>query len=179
MAYEALLSVAGNDVKVFEFSVSLHQAVDNEGKPASGVFTGDIFLIVEGGNDVFFEWLCDQTRMESGNLKTKQTDQESTFVEYAFEKAFLTDIGESFIDDGGGFQNEFNRVTNEENDNNQGLILMNRIRGRELDYNPLMSAYSKARGFQRRTANSYVLFFSLSCEKIRVRDIEHNNQWGK
>lgn len=179
MAYEAILSVAGNDIPLYEFSVSLTQANDNQGKPASGVFTGDIFMIVEGGNDLFFEWLCDQTRMESGKIKTKQTDQDSTFVEYSFEKAFLTDVSESYIDQGGG-RNEYNQVSTSEDDRgNLGMLIYNQTRDKDPNFLPLMSAYNKTRDLQRRTANAYCTFFSLSCEKIRIRDVEHDNQWGR
>lgn len=179
MAFDATLSVAGNDIPIYEFHFGFRQANDNQGRPASGVFTGDIYLILEGGNDLFFEWICDQTRMESGKIKIKRDDQDSTFVEYSFEKAFVTDVSETFIDMSGG-QNEFNSVSIMEDDASlYGMMVYNRIRGRDTDAQPLLSAYNTARDFQRRTGTSYCLFFSLSCEKIRVRDIEHNNQWGK
>lgn len=179
MAYKATLSVAGNEVDVYEFYVSLQQANDNRGRPASGVFTGDIFMILEGGNDLFFEWLCDQTRMESGKITTKQTDQDSTFVEYAFEKSFLTDISESFYDDGGGLQNQFNDVSVNEDGSNMNMIFANRIRGRDSDTYFYRNAHVKVRDFQRRTRTAYCTYFSLSCEKIRIRDVEHNNVWGR
>ncbi|MBD2701065.1 hypothetical protein IC229_10500 [Spirosoma sp. BT702] len=178
MAYDATLSVAGNDIPVFEFYISLSQGHDNQGKPASSVFTGDIFIIAEGGNDLFFEWVCDQTRMESGKLKVMQTDQQSTFVEYAFEKAFVTDISESFVYSN-DIQNEFNRVSVDEGESNLGMLVYNQAREKAGDFQPLMSAYRKTRDFQRRTGNAFCIFFSLSCEKIRIRDIEHQNLWGK
>lgn len=180
MAYTANLTVAGlEELPIYEFAISFQQAMDNKGRPASGVFTGDIFLIVEGGNDTFFEWLCETTRTESGKIKTID-DSGSTLVEYAFENAFITDVNENFIDDAMGIRNEFNLVSAEEDDNgNIGHRVHNQIRGRDENYRPLLGAYDTARGFQRRTGNAYVTYFSLSCEKIRVRDVEHDNQWGK
>ncbi|GAB3947549.1 hypothetical protein GCM10028805_20000 [Spirosoma harenae] len=180
MAYKANLTVAGlEELPVYEFSLTLHQAMDNRGRPASGVFTGDIFLIVEGGDDTFFEWLCEATRTESGKIKTID-DAGSTLVEYSFESAFITDVNESFIDDSMGVRNEFNLISVEEDDNgNIAHRVANIIRGKDENFRPLLSAYDSARAFQRRTGNAYVTYFSLSCEKIRVRDVEHDNQWGK
>lgn len=180
MAYTANLTVGGvEDLPIYEFTFSLQQAMDNRGRPASGVFTGDLYLIVEGGNDLFFEWICDQTRTESGRVKVID-DSGTTMVEYAFEKAFVTDLNENFIDDNMGVRNEFNLVSREEDDDgNLAKAMRNVVHHHDSDFQPILSSYDKARGFQRRTGNAYVTYFSLSCEKIRIRDVEHDNQWGR
>ncbi|MCY7352597.1 MAG: hypothetical protein LH606_18395, partial [Cytophagaceae bacterium] len=84
MTNKAILSVCGRDFKVLEFHIDLSQQSDNQGRPASGVFLGDFFFILQGGSDLFFEWISEPNRMESGVLKTYRFDQDSTFVEYSF-----------------------------------------------------------------------------------------------
>ncbi|MBC7891985.1 MAG: hypothetical protein H7Y12_07240 [Sphingobacteriaceae bacterium] len=179
MANKATLSVAGHEFNVLEFTINFKQKYDNQGKPASGVFLGDFYLILGAGNDLFFEWLTDQSRMESGTIKTYRTDQDSTFVEYSFEQAFLTSILESHFEDGDWLQNQYNQVGSQENQSDFIEANMNQIRGESnSDTHILTSQRNTLQQFQRRTGNSYCLFVSVSCEKVKVRDVEHDNKWG-
>ncbi len=179
MANKATLSVAGQEFEVFEFHINFTQKYDNQGKPASGVFLGDFFMILSAGNDLFFEWLTDQYRMESGTIKTFRTDQDSTFVEYSFEQAFLTSVLESHFEDGDWLQNQYNQVGSLENRSDIIDTNMNQIRGEaNSEMHVLNSQRNLVQQFQRRTGNSYCLFVSLSCEKVKVRDVEHDNKWG-
>ncbi|MCY7352984.1 MAG: hypothetical protein LH606_20395 [Cytophagaceae bacterium] len=181
MTNKAILSVCGRDFKVLEFHIDLFQQSDNQGRPASGVFLGDFFFILQGGSDLFFEWISEPNRMESGVLKTYRFDQDSTFVEYSFTQSYLTTILENYfhIDT---MQNSFNQVsTIDDTDENFGrwVKVITNTKSNEIGINPLDSSLGKTRKFQQRTGIPYVLMITLSCENITIRDIEHKNKWGK
>jgi|GEM_PF-2564154 len=181
MTSKAILSVCGRDFKVLEFSIDLLQQSDNQGRPASGVFLGDFFLILQGGSDLFFEWISEPTRLESGVLKTYRFDQDSTFVEYSFTQAYLTTILENYFQVG-AMQNLFNQVSMDDDtdeDFGRWVKAVTNTKSNEVGINPLDKSLEKTRKFQQRTGIPYVLMITLSCENISIRDIEHKNKWGR
>lgn len=110
MAKRAVLSVCGEDFDLLEFNITLHQKINNMGKPASGVYLGDFYFIIPGGSDLFFEWLSDPTRMESGIVKVYYKASSSPFVEYEFVQGFITTIMENLYNNE-GIGNAFNQVS--------------------------------------------------------------------
>ncbi len=178
MANKATLSVANEEFNVLEFTLTLQQKHDNQGQPASGVYLGDFALILEAGNELFFNWQTDQTRMEDGDITIFRTDQDSKFITYSFEKAFVTSLLESYYanDD---LTNVYNQVGTVED---LGGALLNAVmagfNNQDQYTTNLISQRNAVREFQKRTGNAYCLFVSLSCEKITIRDVEQDNKWG-
>ncbi len=181
MASKAILSVCGQDFKVLEFSINLLQKIDNQGRPGSGVFMGDFYMVLPGGPDLFFEWISEPTRMESGIVKTYRFDQDSTFVEYSFTQGFLTTMLEDYHYSD-FMQNQFNQVSvDEEADEEFGTWTkaVTGIKPNDLGINVLDESLRKTRKLQQRTGIPYVLMLTLSCDTITIRDIEHKNNWGR
>ncbi|QDK80686.1 hypothetical protein EXU85_19570 [Spirosoma sp. KCTC 42546] len=185
MANKAILSVCGRDFNVLEFKVTLYQQTTNQGRPASGVFFGDFFMLIRGGNDTFFEWISDPTRMESGVLKTFKADQtDSPFVEYSFVQGFLDSILENYYYDA-DMQNSFNTVSDIESSGEDfelwtKAVAFQRDSGEsDIGAHILGNSIAKTRAFQKRTGISYVLMISMSCMQITIRDVDHKNQWGR
>lgn len=178
MANKATLAIAGEEFSVLEFSLTLKQKYNNQGKPASGVYLGDFYLILVAGSDFFFEWQADQTRMESGKITTYQTDQDAKFIEYAFEKGFITSVLESFYADQ-GLSNTFNQIGAAEDIS--GITFehtMNQLHeATDPDLANISAQRNMVRDFQKRTGIAYCMFVTLSSEKLKIRDVEHNNVW--
>ncbi|GAB4021326.1 hypothetical protein GCM10028808_65770 [Spirosoma migulaei] len=178
MANKATLNVSGEEFTVLEFSLSLKQKYNAQGKPASGVYLGDFYMVLTAESDFFFEWLADNTRMESGKITTYQSDQDAKFIEYAFEKGFVTSVLESFhAEDPLG--NTFNQIGSIEDVSSttfeQAMNVLNDAKDPDVTY--FNSQRNMLRDFQKRTGTPYCLFVTMSSEKLRIRDVEHDNKW--
>ncbi|GAB2556311.1 type VI secretion system tube protein TssD [Spirosoma areae] len=184
MAKKAILSVSGSDFKLLEFNISLMQKINNQGKPASGVYLGDFYLIMPGGSDLFFDWLSDPERMESGVIKIFYTKSQSPFVEYAFVKGYVTTVLENFYEND-QTSNTFNRVSTSEDSSENfefwtNMISLNKQSGgQDAAAHALTNSVAKTRQFQQRTGIAHVLMVTFSCEQVTIRSIEHNNEWAK
>lgn len=179
MAKQAVLSVCGEDFNLLEFNINLRQKVNNLGKPASGVFLGDFYFIIEGGTDIFFDWISNPTRMESGSIKVYYKKGESPFVEYTFVQGFVTTILENLYDNE-GIENAFNSISIAE-DSSESFELWTNLEGtgfKSGDLGHLLTnTVAKTRQFQQRTGIDYVLMITLSCEEVQIRKITHKNEW--
>ncbi|MCY7352986.1 MAG: hypothetical protein LH606_20405 [Cytophagaceae bacterium] len=180
MAHKAIVSVAGQELKALEFLVAFKQAFDDEGNPASGVMLGDFYLIFDGGSDLFFEWLVDATRFENGTIKTYRDSQDSVFLTYEFENAFVTDVSESFYDNTSRVQNQFNQISSAE-DLSDDIIEFGYSHKRlnQQQVSVQVNMWKRVRKFQERTQIPYCLFITMSCEKIKLYDATYDNKWGK
>ncbi|MGA0560239.1 type VI secretion system tube protein TssD [Larkinella sp. VNQ87] len=177
MAHKAIITIAQQDMLALEFLVSFKQAVNNQGKPASGVYLGDFYLILEGGSDFFFEWLVDEDRLEKGTIKTYHNDQ--AFLTYDFENAFVTDVSESYFDNTGAIKTQFNQVSAAEDLSEDAYEYgYNASRLNKQDNVLVRNMWKRVRKFQERTGIPYCLFVTMSCEKIKLRDIPLDNEWG-
>lgn len=180
MAHKAILSIAGQEIKVLEFMVAIKQASDDQGKPASKVMLGDFYMIVDGGPDFFFEWLVDKDRMEDGTIKTYRNNQDSVFLTYEFEKAFVTDVSESYYDNSGNLKTQFNQVTSAEDLSDDAYDFGYNATRLNRESNILVrNMWKRVRQFQERTDIPYCLFITMSCEKIKLRDVPLDNEWSK
>lgn len=183
MPRKAILSVCGQDFKLLEFNVSLAQKINNQGKPASGVYLGDFYLIIEGGPDLFFDWLSDPERMESGAIKV-YFNKDTPFVEYSFVQAFVTTILDT-IQSPSGMDNSFNHLSTLEDQSENFEFWTNLIslgpkeRGEGASGHALMNSVAKTREFQQRTGQGHLLMVTMSCEQVTVRNVTHNNEWTK
>lgn len=65
MAYTGLLEVDGTKFKVRHFTYSLHQNIDENGRPSSQVMGGTIQVEVESSDDTsLIDWMIDPNREE-------------------------------------------------------------------------------------------------------------------
>lgn len=118
-------------------------------------------------------------------MKTYKLDQnDSTFVEYSFVQGYLTTILENYFYDD-GMTNSFNSISEIEDSSDDFEAWTQAVSFQREDNNSTMGArvlgnsVAKTREFQQRTGIPYVLMITMSCEKITIRDIEHQNQWGR
>ncbi|MGA0560241.1 type VI secretion system tube protein TssD [Larkinella sp. VNQ87] len=182
MPRKAILSVCGRDFKLLEFNVSLVQKINNQGKPASGVYLGDFYFLMPGGNDVFFDWLSDPERMESGIVKVYYNKAQSPFVEYSFVKGFVTTILENYYENDQA-DNSFNRVSTSEDLSENfefwtNVVSLNKqATGDSATAHALSNSVGKTRQFQQRTGIAHVLMVTMSCEQITIRNLMHDNMW--
>lgn len=96
MAYNAVLTVDGKKFKVRHCSYSLHQHLDENGRPASNVMGGTIQLEVESSDDnSLFDWMLDPVGQKSGEISFSKTDQAGELKKIKFSKAYLTSYTES------------------------------------------------------------------------------------
>lgn len=96
MAYSAKLSVDGNEFKVRHCNYSLHQNIDETGRPMSGVLGGTIQLEIESSDNTFFmEWMVDPIKKLNGSIAFSKTNEEGELKKVEFEDGFLTGYSES------------------------------------------------------------------------------------
>ena len=178
MAQKAILTISGQDITALEFLVAFKQARDDQGKPASSVSLGDFYMILEGGTDLFFEWLVDKTRFENGTIKTYRDDQDSVFLTYEFENAFVTDVSESYYENVGNLSTGYNRVSSAEDMSDDILNFQyQHYRFGRQDNVALQNMWNRVRKYQERTGAPYCLFIAMSCEKLKIQDRLHDNKW--
>ncbi|GAB3318792.1 hypothetical protein GCM10027299_10730 [Larkinella ripae] len=178
MAHKAIITIGGQELEALEFMVSFKQAANRRGQPASKVYLGDFYLILEGGSDFFFEWLVDEDRMESGHIKTYRNGQPNVFLTYEFENAFVTDVSESYYDNRGQLKTQFNQVSSAEDLSEDAYEFgYSSSRLTKQDNVLIKNMWKRVRQFQERTGNAYCLFVTMSCEKVKLRDVPFNNAW--
>ena len=96
MAYTGLLEVDGTKFKVRHCTYSIHQNIDENGRPSSQVMGGTIQVEVESSDDTsLIDWMIDPTGKKSGKLEFSKTDEEGVLKTIEFEDAFLTSYTES------------------------------------------------------------------------------------
>jgi len=96
MAYTAVLDVDGTKFKVRHCTYTLHQNVDENGRPSSQVMGGTIGLEVESSDDTkLIDWMIDKTGKKSGKIEFGKTDEEGFLKTLEFEDAFLTSYTEN------------------------------------------------------------------------------------
>jgi hypothetical protein len=167
MSFNAEFKVAGTTYSIIECSIPMHQKYDQKGKPASGVHSGRIRLILEGTDDgTLGNWMSDPTKKQDGKLVFFRIDQPSTFKEVKFEGAYIVALMENFTTD---MEMSKALVTEE------GAI--NLDIGKEDDENHI---WHKLRlklllASQHRTRMSYCMLVEITAEKITIDGVEHQN----
>ncbi len=158
MSFKCTLQVADKTFEVLECNVWLNQKFDKNGRPASGVQGGNIILLLEGSDDdTLGTWMADPTKKQDGVITFFRIDQDSKSKELEFKGGYAITLIESFIaDDDVSMIPELEIATDDE-------------QGR--------AKYSRILNFHRRTNNSYVIYFQISAQKIKVDGVEHDNRW--
>ena len=96
MAYTGVMDVEGTKFKVRHCTYSLHQNIDENGRPSSQVMGGTMQIEVESSDDTkLIDWMIDKTGKKSGKIEFSKTDEEGVLKTIEFEDAFLTSYTES------------------------------------------------------------------------------------
>ena len=96
MAYTAVMDVDGKKFKVRHCTYSLHQNLDENGRPSTQVMGGTLQVEVESSDDeTLISWMMDPTGKKKGTITFAKTDEEGELKKLNFEDAFLTSYTES------------------------------------------------------------------------------------
>jgi hypothetical protein len=94
-SFNAELSIDGKTFSVLTASYGLYQAMDESGKPSSGVRTHLIQLQLAGSDDeTLTNWAADAQKRLDGKITFFRIDEQSTFKELAFEQAYCVQYAE-------------------------------------------------------------------------------------
>lgn len=96
MAYTAVMEVDSKKFKVRHCTYSLHQNLDENGRPSTQVMGGTLQVEVESSDDeTLISWMMDPTGKKKGTITFAKTDEEGELKKLNFEDAFLTSYTES------------------------------------------------------------------------------------
>ena len=103
MSFKAIFKVDGNEYRVLSCSYSLHQDIDNTGRPSSVTRGGVVNVVVESTDDTsLFEWMCDSYLKKDATITFNKRDEDSKMKELEIGEAYLINYEESFDDSGSG-----------------------------------------------------------------------------
>jgi hypothetical protein len=97
MAYKATLSLAGKTYDVLSSSFSFNRSVDPKGRPSSGVYGGEIHLVVESYDDTtLIELMLNkQHTAQEGEISFDQGTADGKMKTIKFKDGFITNYTES------------------------------------------------------------------------------------
>jgi len=97
MAYKMTLDLGGKKFDVINSSFAFSRSVDAKGRPASGVYGGDIHLTVESYSDTTLleVMLNKQNKAQKGSITYDQGTNDGKMKELKFEDGFITQYTES------------------------------------------------------------------------------------
>jgi len=97
MAYKATLSLGGKKYDVLSSSFSFNRSVDPKGRPSSGVYGGEIHMVVESYEDTTLVELMlnKQHTAQSGEISFDQGTADGKMKTIKFTDAFITNYTES------------------------------------------------------------------------------------
>jgi Hemolysin coregulated protein Hcp (TssD) len=159
MSFKAIISVGGKNFDLIFCESWLDQKLDKSGRPISGVIGGQIKIIMDGTEDDTFEsWVTDPNKKQDGVITFYHIDQNSKFKEIEFKGAYLTKMNHSFI-----VEDDIANIFHSEVASYAEFI----------GYDD----FKLIKGVQRTTGISFVIFCTLSAEKIKIDGVEHDNKW--
>jgi hypothetical protein len=97
MAYKMTLSLGGKTYDVLSSNFSFSRSVDPKGRPSSGVYGGEIHLVVESYADTTLVELMlnKQHTAQSGSIAFDQGTSDGKMKEIKFTDGFITNYTES------------------------------------------------------------------------------------
>jgi Hemolysin coregulated protein Hcp (TssD) len=97
MAYEMKFKFDGATYNVLSSSFAFHRSVDAKGRPSSGVYGGEIHLLVESQDDtkIVEIMLNKQTTAQKGEIEYSKGTNSGVFRKVSFEDGFITSYAES------------------------------------------------------------------------------------
>ncbi len=97
MSFLAKLEIDGETYNVLECRVSLHQSIDNSGKPSAEPQGGIVTMIIESTSSPdFFRWMISNTETKDGEVIFYRRDAISKMRDLKFEKAYCIGYNETF-----------------------------------------------------------------------------------
>ena len=103
MSFKAIFKVDGNEYRVLSCRYSLHQEIDNTGRPSSTTRGGVVNLVIESTDDTsLFEWMCDSYMRKDGKITFNKRDEDAKLKELEIEEAYMVSYEESFDNVGVG-----------------------------------------------------------------------------
>lgn len=103
MSFKATFKVDGDEYRVLSCSYSLHQDIDNTGRPSSITRGGVVNLVIESTDSTkLFEWACDSYLKKDGTITFNKRDEDSKMKELEIGEAYMVSFEESFDDSGSG-----------------------------------------------------------------------------
>jgi len=97
MAYKMSLTLGGKTYDVLSTSFSFSRSVDPKGRPSSGVYGGEIHLVVESYSDTTLleVMLNKQHTAQTGEIKYDQGSSDGVMKTLKFVDGFITNYSES------------------------------------------------------------------------------------
>ena len=166
MSFQATLTVEGKSFNVLQCAHQLVQK-SNNGKPASGVRGGIIYVIIEGTDeDLLGDWATGPTTKKNGDITFDRIDQQSTLSKLEFEEAYATLYFEFMAS---------NSISAD-----AILVTLDEMADWDLtnedDFMKRVIAYTKTLvKFVERTRVSNCILLRLSASKIKLDGVEHKN----
>ena len=103
MSFKATLDIDGTQYRVLNCSYSLHQDIDETGRPSSIARGGVVNLVVESTDDTsLFEWMCDSYMRKDAKVTFNKRDEDSKMKELEISEAYMIDYEEAFDNAGNG-----------------------------------------------------------------------------
>jgi len=97
MSFKSKFSVDGNEFNVLNCDFTLHQEVDETGRPSSISRGGIINVVVESTDDTsLFEWMCDSYMRKDGTITFNKRDEDAKMKELSFTEAYMISYREEF-----------------------------------------------------------------------------------
>lgn len=108
MSFKAVFNVDGKDYNVLSCNYSLHQDVDETGRPASIARGGKVSLVVESTDgSSLLQWMCDSYMKKDAKITFNKREENSKLKELELKEAYCVDYVESFESSGSGAMTEF------------------------------------------------------------------------
>jgi len=97
MAYKMTLEMAGKKYDVLSSSFSFNRSVDPKGRPSSGVYGGEIHLVVESYADTTLleTMLNKQNKGQTGDIKFDQGTNDGVMKTLKFVDGFIVNYSEA------------------------------------------------------------------------------------
>ncbi|MBN2173795.1 MAG: type VI secretion system needle protein Hcp [Prolixibacteraceae bacterium] len=103
MSFKAIFKVDGKEYRVLNCSYSLHQEIDNTGRPSSTARGGVVNLVVESTDDTsLLAWMCDSYKKQDATITFNKRDEDSKMKELEIKEAYMVDYEEAFDNSGDG-----------------------------------------------------------------------------
>lgn len=103
MSFKAIFKVDGKEYNVLSCNYSLHQEIDNTGRPSSVARGGVVNLVVESSdNTALFEWMCDSYGKKDATVTFNKREENSKLKELEIKEAYMVGYQESFDNSGSG-----------------------------------------------------------------------------
>ena len=100
MAFKATFEVDSKEYRIIKCSYSLHQAVDDTGRPSSTARGGTVNIVLESTDDTsLFEWMCDSYMNKECKIIFNKRDEDSKLKELVITEAYMVEYSESFDSD--------------------------------------------------------------------------------